>query len=119
MPRMAAEDYTLSKIDDCLIIRMNADNLLGIVEVNRIGSKFEALLKDPLKKVVLDLTPVRYAGSAALGMLVAFSKSLRANGGRLILCGTHHLDTLFRVSRTVAVFEIAPDVNAALKMLQQ
>ena len=67
---MPADDYTLSTVEDCLVLRMNADNLLGVAEVNRIASKLDALQKDHPKKMVMDLTTVRYAGSAALGLLV-------------------------------------------------
>src|SRR5437867_5762838 len=100
---MPAEDYTLREIDEVLVIQVNVNNLLGVIEVNRIGGKLDELLKDQPRKVVLDLAKVRYAGSAALGMLLSLSKSLQSRGGKLILCGTQHLDTLFKVSRTVAV----------------
>src|SRR4051812_28541660 len=103
---MPAEDYTVRQVDDVLVIQVNVNNLLGVIEVNRIGGKLEELVKDQPRKVVLDLAKVRYAGSAALGILISMSKSLNQRGGRLILCGTQHLDTLFKVSRTVAVFEV-------------
>lgn len=115
---MPAEDYTLRQAEDCLIVRIDAGNLLGIADVNRIGGKLDALIKDQPKNLVLDLSKIRYAGSAALGMLLSLTKSLQSNGARLILSGTKHLDTLFRVSRTVAVFDVAPDENAALQMLK-
>ena len=115
---MPAEDYTLRQVEDCLVVRIEADNLLGVIDVNRIGGKLDALVKDQPKKVVLDLMRVRYAGSAALGMLLSLSKTLQQHGGRLVLTGTQHLDTLFRVSRTVAVFEVAPDVDAAVQTMR-
>lgn len=116
---MAAEDYTLRQVGDVLVIQIELNNLLGVVEVNRVGGKLDTLLKDQARKVALDLHSVRYAGSAALGMLLSLSMSLKNRGGRLILCGTQHLDTLFKVSRTVAVFEVAPEVDGAVQMMKK
>jgi anti-sigma B factor antagonist len=113
---MPAEDYTLRQVEDCLIVRLDVDNLLHVTDVNRIGGKLDALVKDQTNNLVLDLSRIRYAGSAALGMLLSLSKTLQQHGGRLVLCGTQHLDTLFRVSRTVAVFDVAPDADAAVQM---
>ena len=116
---MPSEDYTLRDVNGVYVVRIEADNLLGIVEVNRIGSGLDALNKDAAHNMILDLSRIRYAGSAALGMLLALSKNLQSRGKKLILAGTQHLDTLFKVSRTVAVFEIAPDVDQALGSLQK
>ena len=116
---MPAEDFSLRDVDDVLVIQVNLNNLLGVIEVNRMGGKLDELLKDQPRKVALDLSKVRYAGSAALGLLLSLSKSLQQRGGRLILCGTQHLDTLFKVSRTVAVFEVAPTADAAVQLLQK
>ena len=116
---MPHEDYTLREVDDVLVIQIELNNLLPVIEVNRLGGKFDALLKDRARKIVLDIGKVRYAGSAALGMLLSMSISLKERGGRLILCGTQHLDTLFKVSRTVAVFEVAPDCDAAMQMIRK
>ena len=116
---MAAEDFTIRYAGDVLVIQIEVNNLLGVTEVNRVGGKLDELLKDQPRKVALDLSNVRYLGSAALGLLLSLSKTLQSQGGRLVLCGTRQLDTLFKVSRTVAVFEIAPDVDAAAQMLKK
>ena len=116
---MASEDFTICHADDVLVIQIEVNNLLGLTEVGRIGANLDELVKGQPSKVALDLANVRYAGSAALGMLLSLSKTLQQNGGRLILCGTKQLDTLFKVSRTIAVFEIAPDADAAIQLLKK
>ena len=114
---MPASDYTVRETEAALIVTVDVDNLLSVIEVNRIGSGLTELLKNNPRNVVLDLTRIRYAGSAALGMLLRMSKSLQDTPKRLILTGTHHLDTLFKVSRTVAVFDVAKDVDSALQSI--
>jgi anti-anti-sigma factor len=116
---MLADDFTLRELEDVQIVQIDTDNLLGINEVNRIGSALNALVKAKPRNLVLDLSKVRYAGSAALGMLLSLSKQLQGAGAKLALAGTQHIDTLFKVSRTVAVFEVAPDVNAGVQMMKK
>jgi anti-anti-sigma factor len=116
---MPADDYTIREVDDALVIRLDADNLLGVMDVTRIGNALNERVKSDKRHVVLDLAKVRYAGSAALGMLVSLSKTLQARQGRLVLTGTQHLETLFKVSRTMAVFDIAKDTDAALASLSR
>src|SRR5277367_2906702 len=111
---MSDADYTLRKDGDVLIVKIEQDSLLGVVEVNRIGGKLLELIDDKPVKLVLDVTRVRYAGSAALGMLVSLQKHLQQLGGKLILAGTQQLETLFKASRTAGVFERAPDAETGL-----
>ncbi len=115
---MHSEDYTLREVDDVLVVEIEADNLLGVNEVNRIGEKLNALIKDKSPLMVMNLAKVRYAGSASLGMLMSLMKKLQDQGGRLILAGTQHLDLLFKVSRIVAMFEVAADVPSAIQSIK-
>ena len=36
---MAVEDFTLRQVDDVLVIQVKLNNLLGVIEVNRMGGK--------------------------------------------------------------------------------
>ena len=116
---MPAEDYTLREVDQVLVVQIDVDNLLSVNEVGRIGGKLTTLAKTETRSIVLDLAKVRYAGSAALGLLVSISKALQERGAKLVLIGTTHLETLFKVSRTLVVFEIAPDLTSAISLLKK
>ncbi|HEX3355447.1 MAG TPA: STAS domain-containing protein [Tepidisphaeraceae bacterium] len=115
---MPSEDYTLREVDDVLVVEIEADNLLNVNEVSRIGEMLNELVKDSSPLMVMNLAKVRYAGSAALGMLMSLMKKLQGQGGRLILAGTQHLDLLFKVSRIVAMFEVAVDVPSAVQTIK-
>jgi anti-anti-sigma factor len=114
-----AEPFTTRRIDDAIVVQIDVDNLLGLMEVNRIGTDLNALVKEHARDTILDVSKVRYSGSAALGLLLSLSKSLQEHGKRLVLTGTHHIDSLLKISRTRAVFEVATDVDAAMKILKK
>lgn len=114
------DDLTLRQINDVLIARVEVDNLLSLAEVSSVGNRLTALLKeDPARHLILDVEKVRYSGSAALGMLLSLSKTLQERKCRLILTGTEHIDSLLKISRTRAVFEVSPNVDTAIALLKK
>jgi anti-anti-sigma factor len=65
--------------------------------------------------LVVDLSGVGLAGSAALGHFVALQKLIRQHGGRVLFCNVDpHVHESFRVSRLVTLFEFVADRGAAL-----
>ncbi len=52
-------------------------------------------------------------------MLLSLSKVMQERNRRLILTGTEHIDSLLKISRTRAVFEVAPNTDAALASLKK
>ena len=116
---MPGGDYTLREVDGCLVIGLETGNLLNVNEVSRIGRDLTTALKSETRNVVLDLSKVRYAGSAALGMFVSISKQLKEKGAKLVLAGTQHLEALFKASRTLAIFEMAADIDSAVAALKK
>ena len=111
-----AADFTVVQQGDVMILRFDIDNLLGILDVNRVGNALNHLITEGSKKVIFDMQMVRYAGSAALGMLLSIAKDLAAKGGKLVLCRTTHIDALLKVSRMRGVFDVALDPAAATLM---
>jgi len=88
-------------------LRLEAQSLLGILDVNRVGGELIALIQGGVKNLILDMKYVDYAGSAALGMLLQLSSEIQSRGGKLVLCGTAQLDQLLKVTRSRGMFQIA------------
>jgi anti-anti-sigma factor len=110
-------DLTLRELDrdaGVKLIELQTDNLLNLLDVNRVAAAIGEVIAKGNKRLVIDLTPVRYAGSAALGMLLQFHQDLLNAGGKLILTGTAKIDGLLKASRTRNVFTIAPDAKSAV-----
>jgi anti-anti-sigma factor len=70
-------------------------------------------------EVVVDLSGVGFAGSAALGNFVALQRPVRQNGGRIVFCNVDPtVFEVFRASKLDSLFEFAADRPAALQAIK-
>ena len=98
------------------VAEFQVDNLLGLSDLNKLGPKLLTLAgKGEGLRLVLDLSKIRYAGSAALGLLLKVDGEVKERGGKLALVINDSFEGLFRVSRTRNLFTIAPDVQSAIR----
>ncbi len=71
-------------------------------------------------EVVVDLSGVGFAGSAALGNFVAMNRMARQRGGRLVLCNVDPtVREVLRASKLDVLFEFAGDRADALRLIKQ
>lgn len=85
--------------------------------VQELRAGYEAhLRKGGRPEVVIDLSGVGFAGSAALGNFVALHRVARPKGGRLIFCNVEPTVTeAFRASKLEPLFEFVADRAAAIE----
>jgi anti-anti-sigma factor len=85
--------------------------------VQELRTRYEEhLRKRGRPEVVIDLSGVGFAGSAALGNFVALHRLARQNGGRLIFCNVEATVTeAFRASKLEPLFEFVTDRAAAME----
>lgn len=100
-----------------VIVRLKAANLTSVLDVNRMSRDLAELIAAGNTRMVLDLKNVRYAGSAALGMLLEVANQMHRSGGKLVLSHPEHIEELLRVSKTDRLFTLAPDPKAAIALL--
>jgi anti-anti-sigma factor len=71
-------------------------------------------------ELVVDLSGVGFAGSAALGNFVALHRLARQNGGRIVFCNVDLTVTeVFRASKLESLFTFEPDREAALRAVRE
>jgi anti-anti-sigma factor len=71
-------------------------------------------------ELVVDLSGVGFAGSAALGNFVALQRLVRQKNGRLVFCNVDPtVAEVFRASKLESLFEFVPDRAAALRALTE
>lgn len=71
-------------------------------------------------ELVIELSGVGFAGSAALGNFVALQRVVRQNGGRIIFCAVEPTVTeVFRASKLESLFSFEPDREAALRAVRE
>jgi len=88
--------------------------------VQELRTHYESHLKGHGRpEVVVDLSGVGFAGSAALGNFVALQRAARQNGGRIVFCNVDPtVSEVFRASKLDSLFEFAADRSAALHAIQ-
>src|SRR6516162_2059461 len=71
-------------------------------------------------ELVVDLSGVGFAGSAALGNFVALQRLVRQKNGRLVFCNVDPtVAEVFRASKLESLFEFAADRAAALGAISE
>jgi anti-anti-sigma factor len=89
--------------------------------VQDLRTHFESHLKAKGRpELVVDMSGVGFAGSAALGNFVALHRLARQNGGRLVFCNVDPtVYEVLRASKLEALFEFAADRTAALAAVKE
>src|SRR3954469_10823292 len=71
-------------------------------------------------ELVVDLSGVGFAGSAALGNFVALHRMVRQNGGRIVFCNVDPtVAEVFRASKLESLFGFEADREAALRAIRE
>jgi anti-anti-sigma factor len=71
-------------------------------------------------ELVVDLSGVGFAGSAALGNFVALHRLVRQNGGRIVFCDVDAtVAEVFRASKLESLFGFEPDRAAAVRAVRE
>ncbi len=89
--------------------------------VLQLRNNYEAhLRKAGRPDLVVDLSGVGYAGSAALGNFVALHRIVRPSGGRIVFCNVDPtVAEVFRASKLESLFEFFSDRDAACRALSE
>jgi anti-anti-sigma factor len=110
------EDYKVREFEGVTVVRLKHANLTGALEVNRITEELKAMVRQGVRRLVIDLKHVDHFGSGALGMLIALNRKMTEAAGRMVLSHPEKIEELLRISKTMSLFEIAPEPKAAVAM---
>jgi anti-anti-sigma factor len=110
-------DLLVREVEGVTILRVRHANLDSVSDIGRITAEIDALMDRGVRKIIFDLKYVKFAGSAALGMLITLQKKMDRLGGKLVVSHAEKISELLKVSHTERLFKLAPDPRAAFKML--
>jgi len=80
-----------------------------------LTQSLNAMTEKKPQRVVIDLSRATYIDSAGLAALILGMQTVEAYGGRFFLTGLHEtMRSIFESSRLDQIFQIFPDVDAAL-----
>jgi anti-sigma B factor antagonist len=93
-------------IENQVAILSISGNMMGGPETTALHDYIKGLIKDGIKKVVVDLKGVKWMNSSGLGVLMASHSSLQSAGGDLRLSNvTEKVESLFMVTKLVKIFK--------------
>jgi anti-sigma B factor antagonist len=98
--------------------RPNVLPLKGEIDLHvspAVTQSLNAMIEEKPERIVIDLSRATYIDSAGLAALILAMQNVEAYGGRFFLTGVHEtMRSIFETSRLDQIFEILPDVDAAL-----
>jgi anti-sigma B factor antagonist len=81
-----------------------------------VTASLNAMIEKKPRRLVVDLSDVTYIDSAGLAALIEAMQKVEGYGGRFLLAGLQEtVRSIFEISRLDQVFQIFPDVDAALR----
>lgn len=103
------------KIEENIAVLTVSGKLMGGDETREVHEKVKSLIADGLKKVVIDLSKVKWLNSSGLGMLISCLTSLSNAGGGLKIAGaTDRVNSLFMITKLITVFETFETTDRAI-----
>ena len=103
------------------VLHQNRPNVLpleGDIDLHvspAVTESLNAMIKKKPKRIVVDLSRATYIDSSGLAALILAMQKVEAYGGRFFLTGVHEtMRSIFETSRLDQIFQIFPDVDAAL-----
>jgi anti-anti-sigma factor len=80
-----------------------------------VAASLNAMIEKKPRRLVVDLSDVTYIDSAGLAALIQAMQKVEGYGGKFLLAGLQEtVRSIFEISRLDQVFQIFPDVHAAL-----
>ena len=89
--------------------------LMGGKETLEVHEKIKGLIADKIKKVVVDLSKVKWMNSRGLGVLMAGHTSLANADGSLKISGaTEKVNSLLIITQLITIFETYENADRAV-----
>ena len=80
-----------------------------------VTASLNAMIEKNPRRLVVDLSDVTYIDSAGLAALIEAMQKIEGSGGKFLLAGLQEtVRSIFEISRLDQVFQIFPNVDAAL-----
>ena len=101
-------------IGDVAVLKFKG-SLMGEPDTTKTRDKIHSLVNDDMRKVVIDMSGVKWINSAGLGSLIAGLTTLRNAGGDLRLANVvEKVESLFMITQLVKVFKSYESVDRAV-----
>ena len=102
-------------VDSVVVVTVKG-KLMGGKETDEVHDQIRQILAQGKKKIVFDISKVRWMNSRGLGMLMACYTSVTNSGGELNLAGvSEKINSLFMITKLITIFKTYNSVDEAVK----
>ncbi len=103
------------KIQGDVALLQVSGKLMGGEETKEVHEKVKSLLADGIKKIVIDVSDVKWLNSSGLGMLISCLTSVTNAEGQLKIAGaTEKINSLLMITKLITVFDTYETVDRAV-----
>ncbi len=102
------------KIVGNIAVLIVSGKLMGGNETKEVHEKVKSLIADGIKKIVIDISKVKWLNSSGLGMLISCLTSVQNAEAALKIAGaTEKVNSLFMMTKLITVFDTYESVDRA------
>ncbi len=103
---------------DIVIVKLKGD-MMGEPDTADFRDKIQELLEKGMKKIILDLSGVKWMNSLGLGALISAFTSVKNNDGTMVITNvTKKVESLFMITQLIKVFKHYDTVDEAIAALE-
>ncbi|MFC1555831.1 STAS domain-containing protein [candidate division KSB1 bacterium] len=99
---------------DVAVLKVSG-KMMGGKETDEVHEKIKSLVADDVRKVIIDLSKVKWMNSKGIGMLMSSFTTMAKESGELKLVGvTEKVNSLLMITQIITFFEHFDSIDRAL-----
>ncbi|MBI4427586.1 MAG: STAS domain-containing protein [Ignavibacteriales bacterium] len=107
--------FKSKEVKGIMIIELTG-NVMGGPDATALNDQIHKLIGDQKKRIVIDLSDVKFINSSGLAMLISGLNTMRKSGGEMKLArASEKIETLLQMTKLNTVFDIHKTVNEAVE----
>ena len=106
--------FKSKEVKGVMIIELTG-NVMGGPDATALNDQIHKLIDDKKKRIVIDLSDVKFINSSGLAMLIGGLNTMRKSGGEMKLArASEKIETLLEMTKLNTVFDVHKTVNEAV-----
>jgi len=106
-------------VGDVAIMTLSG-KLMGGKETSEVYEHLKGMVADKIRKVVVDLSKVKWLNSQGIGMLMACYTALKNVDGKLVIAGaTEKVNSILMLTQLLTIFEHFDTVDRAVASFKE
>ncbi len=112
----AYQCFDVTEIGDVTVVHVRSHRITEDIDIEQFGKEMFGLVEnDKRGKILLNLSPVEYVNTPAVGKMLALRRKVKAQGGVLKLSNLQpKIGEIFMIFKLNRIFDIREDESAAL-----